>query len=82
MSEVGVLRALEAGSRRAQFFECLPVACYACDCTGAITDYNRRAVENELKGMPSRLSAFSITQRIERSSSTIQTGFMTGVEGS
>src|ERR1700757_4592870 len=45
MSEVGVLRALEAGSRRAQFFECLPVACYACDCTGAITDYNRRAVE-------------------------------------
>jgi len=34
------------------------------------------AEENELKAMPSRLSAFSITQRMERSSSTIQTGFM------
>lgn len=34
-----------AGSRRAQFFECLPVACYACDSSGTITDYNRRAVE-------------------------------------
>ena len=34
------------------------------------------AEENELKAMPSRLSAFSITQRIDRSSSTIQTGFM------
>lgn len=45
LPEVGVLRALEAGSRRAQFFECLPVACYACDRTGVITDYNRRAVE-------------------------------------
>lgn len=33
------------GSRRAQFFECLPVACYACDCSGTITDYNHRAVE-------------------------------------
>src|SRR5438046_7208181 len=30
------------------------------------------AEENELKAMPSRLSAFSITQRMERSSSTIQ----------
>jgi hypothetical protein len=29
-----------------------------------------------LKAMPSRLSAFSITQRMERSSSTIQTGFI------
>src|SRR2546427_7104865 len=28
------------------------------------------AEENELKAMPSRLSAFSITQRMERSSST------------
>ena len=34
------------------------------------------AEENELKAMPSRLSAFSITQRMERSSSTIQTGFI------
>ena len=34
------------------------------------------AEENESKAMPSRLSAFSITQRMERSSSTIQTGFM------
>jgi PAS domain S-box-containing protein len=33
------------GSRRSQFFECLPVACYACDCAGTITDYNRRSVE-------------------------------------
>jgi hypothetical protein len=29
-----------------------------------------------LNAIPSRLSAFSITQRMERSSSTIQTGFM------
>jgi len=34
----------QAGSRR-QFFESLPVACYACDCSGTITDYNRRSVE-------------------------------------
>lgn len=45
LPEVGVLRVLDAGFRRAQFFDCLPVACYACDCTGLITDYNRRAVE-------------------------------------
>jgi PAS domain S-box-containing protein len=45
VSEIGVIRALESGSRRAHFFECLPVACYACDCVGTITDYNRRAVE-------------------------------------
>ncbi len=31
-------------SRRSQFFECLPVACYACDRSGAITDFNRRSV--------------------------------------
>jgi PAS domain S-box-containing protein len=37
--------AVEAGSRRAQFFAHLPVACYACDCAGIITDFNRRAVE-------------------------------------
>lgn len=36
---------MQAGPRRAQFFEHLPVACYACDCTGVITDFNRRAVE-------------------------------------
>jgi len=39
------MRALGVASRRAQFFECLPVACYACDCAGAITDYNSRSVE-------------------------------------
>jgi hypothetical protein len=33
------------GSPRSHFFECLPVACYACDCSGTITDYNRRSVE-------------------------------------
>ena len=37
---------------------------------------------NELNAMPSRLSAFSITQRMERSSSTIQTGFMSAAVGS
>ena len=36
---------LDANPRRAQFFSSLPVACYACDCSGTITDYNRRAVE-------------------------------------
>ena len=40
------------------------------------------ADENELKAMPSRLNAFSITQRMERSSSTIQTGFMSAAAGS
>src|SRR5438477_7754571 len=34
------------------------------------------AVENALYGISSRASAFSSTQRIERSSSTIQTGFI------
>ena len=33
------------------------------------------ADEKALNGMPSRASAFSSTQRIERSSSTIQTDF-------
>ena len=37
--------AADAASRRSRFFERLPVACYACDCSGTITDYNRRAVE-------------------------------------
>lgn len=32
------------GGTRAQFFECLPVACYACDRDGRITDCNQRAV--------------------------------------
>jgi hypothetical protein len=32
--------------------------------------------------MPSRLRAFSITQRMERSSSTIQTGFILAEAGS
>ena len=40
------------------------------------------AEEKELNAMPSRLSAFSITQRMERSSSTIQTGFMSAAAGS
>jgi hypothetical protein len=36
---------MESGLRRSHFFECLPVACYACDCSGTITDYNRRSVD-------------------------------------
>src|ERR1700676_2730984 len=44
-SEFGIIPALETGSRRSQFFECLPVACYACDRMGNITDYNSRSVE-------------------------------------
>jgi len=44
-SEFGMIPVPEAGSRRSQFFECLPVACYACDRTGTITDYNSRSVE-------------------------------------
>jgi len=40
------------------------------------------AEENELYAIPSRLNAFSITQRMERSSSTIQTGFMSMAAGS
>jgi len=39
------------------------------------------ADENVLNGMPSRASAFSSTQRIERSSSTIQTAFMPSPRG-
>lgn len=44
-SQFGMIPAPEAGGRRAQFFECLPVACYACDRMGNITDYNSRSVE-------------------------------------
>jgi len=44
-SDIATASAPDAAFRRAQFFERLPVACYACDCAGAITDYNRRAVE-------------------------------------
>lgn len=36
---------MEAGSQRSQFLECLPVACYACDCRGIITDFNQRCVD-------------------------------------
>jgi PAS fold len=43
-SEFGMIPAPEVGSRRSQFLECLPVACYACDRTGSITDYNSRSV--------------------------------------
>ncbi len=43
-SEISAVSAPEASLRRAQFFECFPVACYACDRVGSITDYNRRAV--------------------------------------
>jgi len=63
LSEVGVLRALDAGSRRAQFFDCLPVACYACDCTGLITDYNRRAVEL-LGREPQPTDRFTVAHRV------------------
>jgi len=38
-------RTLAADFRRAQLFECLPVACYACDRDGIITDYNHRVIE-------------------------------------
>lgn len=31
-------------STRSQFLDCLPVACYACDSSGTITDYNRHCV--------------------------------------
>lgn len=34
-----------SGSPRARLFECLPVACYACDREGVITAWNRRVVE-------------------------------------
>jgi hypothetical protein len=44
-SEVAPLGPVQVGSPRSHFFECLPVACYACDCSGTITDYNRRSVE-------------------------------------
>jgi PAS domain S-box-containing protein len=43
--EFGLERIRAVDFRRAQFFECLPVACYACDCEGTITDYNYRVVE-------------------------------------
>ena len=39
------------------------------------------AVENVRYGMPSRASAFSSTQRIERSSSTIHTDFFVSSRG-
>jgi hypothetical protein len=48
-----------------------------CGAPAASASSASRAEANELYEMPSRLSAFSNTQRIERSSSTIQTGFMT-----
>jgi len=44
-SQFGMIPAPEAGARRSQFFECLPVACYACDRMGTITDYNSRSVD-------------------------------------
>jgi hypothetical protein len=44
-SEVAPFGSVQVGYPRARFFECLPVACYACDCSGTITDYNRRSVE-------------------------------------
>jgi GAF domain-containing protein len=42
--EIAALGSVQLVSRR-QFFECLPVACYGCDCSGTITDYNSRSVE-------------------------------------
>jgi PAS domain S-box len=63
VSEIGVIRALESGSRRAQFFECLPVACYACDCAGTITDYNRRAVEL-LGREPQATDRFTVAHKV------------------
>lgn len=63
LSEIGVLRSPESGSRRAQFFDCLPVACYACDCTGVITDYNRRAVEL-LGREPQATDRFTVAHKV------------------
>ena len=63
LPEVGVLRALDAGFRRAQFFDCLPVACYACDCAGLITDYNRRAVEL-LGREPQATDRFTVAHKV------------------
>lgn len=62
MSELGVPGTL-SGSRRAQFFECLPVACYACDCAGLITDCNRRAVEL-LGKEPRATDRFTVAHKI------------------
>ena len=45
LSKTAVRGSIAENARRARFFECLPLACYACDCSGTITDYNRRAVE-------------------------------------
>lgn len=62
-SDIAVAPAPDAASRRSQFFERLPVACYACDCSGVITDYNRRAVE--LWGRePQATDRFTGAQRI------------------
>ena len=44
-SKTAVRGAIAENARRARFFDYLPLACYACDCSGTITDYNRRAVE-------------------------------------
>lgn len=62
-SEVGVPGALRLDSRRAQFFEYLPVACYACDRAGVITDYNRRAVQL-LGREPQATDRFTVAHKI------------------
>ena len=63
MSELGVPGTLQAGSRRAEFFECLPLACYACDCAGVITDCNRRAIEL-LGREPQATDRFTVAHKI------------------
>ncbi len=62
-SDKTLVPASDAAFRRSRFFERLPVACYACDCSGTITDYNRRAVE--LWGRePQATDKFTGAQRI------------------
>ena len=52
--------------------------CGSLTASACITSY---AVANVLYGMPSRASAFSRTQRIERSSSTIHTALLPSPRG-
>ena len=61
------------GMRMSETSTCGSLTASACS-----TSY---AVANVLYGMPSRASAFSRTQRIERSSSTIHTAFVPSPRG-
>lgn len=63
LSDTGVRRALHLGAARSHFFECLPVACYACDLEGTITDCNQRAVTLFGKD-PQVADRFTVAHRI------------------